>query len=112
MKPFIFMVWCNGEKNWMGTSLVKFLGPLNFTRKSYRRKRQRGNSYEWKERAKAEGGEKETLITETLTHKAKEADTSGNQRNVSQLGDTSIHPTLSAAFLLKAMGELDRGGGW
>ena len=54
---------------------------------------------------------KETLITETLTHKKGEADTSGNQRNVSQLGDTSIHPALSAVFLLKAMSELDWGGG-
>ena len=67
------------------------------------------NSYEWKERGKAEGEEKgkETLITETLTHKKGEADTSGNQRNVIQLGDASIHPALSAAFLLKAMRELD-----
>lgn len=71
------------------------------------------NSYEWKESGKAEGGEKgkETLITETLTHKKGEADTSGNQRNVIQLWDTSIHPALSAAFLLKAMAELDWGGG-
>jgi len=39
---------------------------------------------------------KETLITETLTHKKKrEADTSGNQRNAIQLGDTSIHPSSS-----------------
>lgn len=65
-------------------------------------------------RGKAEREEKgkETLITETLTHKKGEADTSGNQRNVSQLGDTSIHPALSAVFLLKAMSELDWGGGW
>lgn len=55
---------------------------------------------------------KETLITETLTHKKGEADTSGNQRNVSQLGDTSFHPALSAVFLLKATGELDEDGGW
>lgn len=57
----------------------------------------------------------ETLITETLTHKEEEADTSGNQRNASQLGDTSIHPALSAVFLLKATGESDwdgGGGGW
>lgn len=59
-----------------------------------------------------EGGKgKETLITETLTHKKGEADTSGNQRNVIQLGDPSIHPALSAVFLLKAMGELDWSGG-
>ena len=77
-------------------------------------KKHRGeNSYEWKESGKAEGGGKgkETLITETLTHKKGEADTSGNQRNAIQLGDTSIHPALSAAFLLKATGELDWGGG-
>lgn len=50
---------------------------------------------------------KETLITETLTQKKGEADTSGNQRNVSQLEDTSIHSARSAVFLLKAMGEVD-----
>lgn len=51
------------------------------------------------------------LITETLTHKVEEADTSGNQRNVSHLGDTSILPALFAAFLLKAMAELNCGAG-
>lgn len=52
------------------------------------------------------GKRKETLITETLTHKKGVADTSGNQRNVSQLGKhTSIHPAISAAFLLKATSE-------
>lgn len=65
---------------------------------------------EWKSRGRGEKG-KETLITETLTHKKGEADTSGNQRNAIQLGDTSIHPALSAAFLLKATGELVWGGG-
>lgn len=63
-------------------------------------------------RRKTEGEERESLITETLTHKEGEADTSGNQRNVSQLGDTSIRPAFSAVFLLKAMGEFDSGGGW
>ena len=65
-----------------------------------------------KREQKQREGKKKTLITETLTHKAGDADTSGNQRNVSQLWDTSIHPALSAALLLKAMGEMDWGGGW
>lgn len=58
---------------------------------------------EWKSRGRG------TLITETLTHKKGEADTSGNQRNAIQLGDTSIHPALSTAFLLKVTRE--SGGG-
>lgn len=53
---------------------------------------------------------KETLITETLTHKKAEADTSENQRNVSQLGDASFHPAL-LYFYLK-MGELDEEEIW
>lgn len=45
---------------------------------------------------KAEGGKggKETLITETLTHKKGEAETRGNQRNALQLVDPSIRPSI------------------
>ena len=54
---------------------------------------------------------KETLITETLTHKKGEADTSGNQRNVSQPGDTSIHPAFCCISTYVHTAEQDWGGG-
>lgn len=77
------------------------------------KKAERGNGYEWKERKnRGRNGGKETLITETLTHKREEADTSGNQRNASQLEDTSIHPALWAVFLLSATSGLFWVGGW
>lgn len=71
---------------------------LNSHEKRIGKKGREENSNEWKERGKARGGgkRKETLITETLTHKKGEADTSGNQRNVSQLGK---HPSIQS-FLL------------
>ncbi len=116
-KSFFHFLNSGGEvavgQNWTGVSLVNFWDYLNSHEERTGEKGREENSYEWKESGKAEGGDKgkETLITETLTHKKGEADTSGNQRNVIQLGDTSIHPALSAVFLLKATGELDWGGG-
>lgn len=85
---------------------------FNFIWKIDRQRSKEENGCEWKERGKAEGGKKkkDSLITETLTQKKGEADTSGNQRNASQLGDTSIHPALSAVFLLKLRVSWEGGG--
>lgn len=98
--------------NWTGVSLVKFVGTIEI-HEEQAKKAERKIAMNGKRVEKQREGEKgkETLITETLTHKKGEADTSGNQRNVVQLWDTSMHSALFAVFLLKAQGELDRGWG-